>query len=111
MPVLKLQCPSVKFNSLLLPNDPVDKHWTQGKWSGMFRAGWCEPQPGIQHPAPWLAGNPLQIAIQRCSFLVALEWISPPPGSWFLDWGSACGHKLVWAKQLYGLRVVGVEYQ
>ena len=47
----------------------------------------------------------------RCSMLVIMDWISPPPGGWFLDWGSACGHKLVWAKQLYGLRVVGIDTQ
>lgn len=91
----------------------VEKYWMRQKWSTMYNHGWCEPQPvsaGAAVPG-WLTGSSVQISWQKCSFHVIMEWIMPQPGSWFLDWGSACGHKLVWAKQYYGLHVVGVDYQ
>jgi len=75
-----------------------------------FSEGWCEPSYGRKDHYGWLT-SPSFAVINKCSLTVSLDWISPPPGGWLLDWGCACGHKMVWAKQLYGLRVVGVDYQ
>lgn len=94
---------------LILPDD-LDFHWTQQKWKTRFAQGWCEPGYGRESHYGWLTSTYFR-AVQKCSFIVSLDWINPPPGGWLLDWGCACGHKLVWAKQLYGLRVVGVDYQ
>lgn len=78
------------------------------RWSSRGNLdGWCEPGYG-KNIYTWLAG-PVMQAFHKCAFTVTMDWISPPPGGWFLDWGSACGHQLVWAKQLYGLHVVGVD--
>lgn len=49
--------------------------------------------------------------VHKCVLITVAHIMDFRPGQLVLDWGSGCGHKLSWAKQLFGVDGVGLDVE
>merc|ERR1719487_769420 len=49
--------------------------------------------------------------VHKCVLITVAHLMDFRPGQLVLDWGSGCGHKISWAKQLFDVDGVGLDVE